>query len=355
MTAVPDIPLLRLAAQRLAGAFLPTAADAVRWMTASRAQDLRGVVTSVALRTAGGTAADVRAAFDAGEIVRSWPMRGTLHVVAADDLDWMLRIAAGRIVSGTAARRRALGLDEPTVTAAREVAVAALSGGGRLTREELFARWEHAGIVTGGQRGIHLVLSLALARVLCYGPFSGAKQQLVLLEEWVPQPRVLDHDEALGEWALRFFRSHGPATVQDFARWTKLPLGECRTGIAVAEPGLERVSRDGTTRWLDTPTPSLLEALRGRAQGVFLLPGFDEFVLGYADRSLIIPLVHAGAVVPGNNGMFQHTVVAAGQVVGTWKRAPAGSRRALVATPFADSFDAAVEAEIPRLAAALPL
>ncbi|MDQ1726824.1 MAG: hypothetical protein QOK14_869 [Frankiaceae bacterium] len=353
MTAAAEIPLLRLAAQRLAGGFLPTATDAVRWMTASQGQDLRGAMTSVALRTGGGSSADVRAAFDRGEIVRSWPMRGTLHIVAAEDLPWMLHVAAGRVMSGAAARWRALELDDATVKSAHDVAVTALAGGGRTTREELFARWQDAGIATAGQRGVHLILQLALTQALCYGPFDGAKQQLVLMEDWIPRPRALDHDEALGEWALRFFASHGPATVADFARWTKLPLGECRKGIAVAQSGLERWDVEGVTHWMDPATPARLAAHRSRARGVFLLPGFDEYVLGYADRSVIIPVEHAAAVVPGNNGVFQHTVVACGQVVGTWKRAPRGSKQPLIATPLA-SFSPTVEREIARLAGALP-
>ncbi|MCU1676153.1 MAG: hypothetical protein JWM93_911 [Frankiales bacterium] len=354
MTSAAEVPLLRLAAQRIAGPQLPSVVEAARWLTATQAQDLRGAQTSLALRTRGATSADVRAAFDAGEIVRSWPMRGTLHVVAAEDLGWMLTVAAGRIQSGLSARWRELALDDATAGKARDIAVAELTGGGRLTRDELFAWWQKHGIDTAGQRGVHLILGLALSSVVCFGPFDGDKQQLVLLDEWVPRPRVLDIDEALGEWALRFFRGHGPATVQDFARWTKLPLGRARAGLAAAEPSLERLDIDGTVHWMDPATPALLEACRSRARGVFLLPGFDEYVLGYADRSPIIPPAFAGRVVPGNNGVFQHTVVLDGQVVGTWKRAPKSSKKPLVATPFAADFPPRVATEIDRLAAELP-
>ena len=347
-------PLLRLAAQRLAGGALPTAADAARWLTAAQGQDLRGVLTSLALRTADGTSAGVIAAFDAGEIVRSWPMRGTLHVVDARDLRWMLEVTAARVMSGAAARWRSLGIDEPLVTQARDVAESALGNGGRRTREELFALWTAAGIDTTGQRGVHLILRLALSGVVCYGPFAGAKQQLVLLDEWVPNPRRLGRDEGVAEWVLRYFRSHGPATVADFARWTKLALRDCRAGLAVAAPQLEVVHIDGAEHWMDPETASVLSSYQARAEGVFLLPGFDEYVLGYADRSVMIGEGHAGRVVPGNNGMFQHTVVAAGQVVGTWKRSARGSSAPLVATGF-DAFPADVEAEIARLALELPL
>ncbi|MDQ1682187.1 MAG: hypothetical protein QOH99_728 [Frankiaceae bacterium] len=352
MTA-PDVPLLRLVAQRIAGGHLPTVTESVRWLTAAQGQDLRGVMTSLALRTQGGTTADVEAAFNSGEIVRSWPMRGTLHVVAAEDLGWMLNVAARRVIAGAAGRWRGLGFDDAVFDRARATAVAALSGGRRLTREALFTLWQEAGLETSGQRGVHLILQLALSGVVCYGPMDGPRQQLVLLDEWVPKPRHLDKDEALGEWALRFFRSHGPASIQDFARWTKLPLGESRAGLAVARPCLDRLEVNGVEQWMDPATPELLKTWRARARGVFLLPGFDEYVLGYADRSVVISPSYADLVVPGNNGMFQHTVVSCGQVVGTWKRTPRGSKAPLVATPFA-AFTPAVQTEIDRLAKALP-
>lgn len=134
MTTLSEVALLRLVAQRIAGPGCTTAADAVRWMTALQAQDYNGVLTSVALRTAAGTRAGVEAALSAGEVVKSWPMRGTLHLVVAEDLPWMLRIAAPRVVAGAAARRAQLGLDPSTLERAREIAVQALNGDRQLRR-----------------------------------------------------------------------------------------------------------------------------------------------------------------------------------------------------------------------------
>ena len=153
MTTPHEVALLRLAAQRIAGPGSAGATEAVRWMTASQAQDHAGALTSVALRTASGTRRGVEAALDAGEVVKSWPMRGTLHLVAAEDLPWMLRLTAPRQVAAGAARRASLGLDEPALERARALAADALAGGRRLRRDDLLAAWRAGGLATEGQRG----------------------------------------------------------------------------------------------------------------------------------------------------------------------------------------------------------
>lgn len=353
MTTLSEVALLRLVAQRIAGPGCTTAADAVRWMTALQAQDYNGVLTSVALRTAAGTRAGVEAALSAGEVVKSWPMRGTLHLVVAEDLPWMLRIAAPRVVAGAAARRAQLGLDPSTLERAREIAVQALNGDRQLRRGELLAVWEEAGLATAGQRGYHMLWHLAQTGTLCFGPVRDGEQLIVLVDEWIPHPRRPERAEALGEWAGRYFRSHGPATVKDFTRWTKLAAADVRIGLTLARPRLTRVDVDGVEHFMDPRTPDLLADCRHDARGVFLLPGFDEFILGYADRGAALGAEFANRIVPGANGVFRPTVVSAGQVVGTWKHTGRGARRTVSATAFTSFPDAVAEA-IPQVHATLP-
>ncbi|WP_127573515.1 winged helix DNA-binding domain-containing protein [Georgenia faecalis] len=353
MTTPQEVALLRLAAQRLVGPGAPTAADAAGGALATQAQDLPGALTSLALRTAGGTREDVVAALDAGEVVRSWPMRGTLHLLRGEDLAWMLALTTDRLIAGAATRRRQLGIDDADLARARDVALGALTGGGALTRRELQAVWEENGVMTPGQRGYHLIWYLAQTGLLCFGPVTGNEQRLVLLDEWVPAPRRLEREEALGELALRYFRSHGPASVRDLAGWTKLVAADVRAGVGVARDRLERVEVAGVEMFLDPETPERLAAHRRQAQGVHLLPGFDEFLLGYQDRSAALPPEFADRLVPGGNGVFRPTVVAGGQVVGTWRRGGTKTRPVVEATAFTQ-FRPAVERAIPRLFAELP-
>jgi hypothetical protein len=176
---------------------------------------------------------------------------------------------------------------------------------------------------------------------------------LVLISEWVTRPRRLDRDEALGELATRYFRGHGPATVKDLGRWTKLVAADVRTGVAIARPGLERLEVDGVEYLMDPQTTGRLEGCRRQARGVFLLPGFDEYMLGYGDRSAALSPEFAERIVPGGNGMFRATVIADGQVVGTWARAGRGTKKTVLATPFTD-FSTQVSKAIPRLYDELP-
>ena len=353
MSTLHHIALLRLAAQRIAGPGFGTAAAAVRWLTAAQAQDYPGVVCSIALRTEPRTRQSVEAALNAGEVVRSWPMRGTLHFVPAEDLPWMLALTSDRILAGAARRRDQLALDASIIEHARRLATEALTGGRQLSRAALLAIWEEAGLLTVKQRSYHLLLHLALTGTLCYGPVRDGEQQLVLLDEWVPHPRLLEREVALGEWALRYFRSHGPATAKDFAWWTKLTMADVKTGLAIARPHLELLEVDGVEYFMDPYTPERLEGYESQARQTFLLPGFDEYMLGYQDRGAALPAEFAQSIVPGNNGMFKATVVADGEVVGTWKRTGTGARRAAAATPFT-SFSPEVEGAVPRVFASFP-
>jgi hypothetical protein len=354
MTTQREVALLRLAAQWLAGPGAACASAAVRRLGALQGQDYPGAVTSVALRTASRARADVLAALDEGTIVRSWPMRGTLHVLAADDLPWMLDLLGARALAGLAGRRERLGLTDRDAERARETVLAVLAGNRRMRRSDLLAAIDDGGVATTGQRGYHLLWFLAQTGTLVLGPTDGAGEQLfVLLDEWVPTGRRLGGDEALGELARRFFLGHGPATVHDLARWAGIPLGAARTGLAGVRPELAAIDVDGVEHLMDPATPDRLAACREEAQGLFLLPGFDEFVLGYRDRSTILDPGFAERIVPGNNGMFRPTVVLGGRIVGTWQWTGRGTRRTVTATPFT-SFSEEVNALVGRSADRLP-
>ncbi|MGW0432871.1 winged helix DNA-binding domain-containing protein [Micromonospora sp. NPDC003197] len=339
-----EVALLRLVAQRIAGPGLASVSEVVRWMTALQAQDFPGVLTSIALRTVANSRAAVEAAFTAGEIVKSWPMRGTLHVVPAEDLPWLLELLTPRVIAGAAARRAQLDLDTAVFERARELAGDALTGGRQLRRDDLLAVWRAGGLVTDGQRGYHMLWHLAQTGTLCFGPIADGEQMIVLVDEWIPQPRHPERDEALGELARRYFQSHGPATAKDFARWANLVAVDVRTGLALAAPHLDRLSVDGVDYFLDPGTRDRLAAARSEASGVFLLPGFDEFILGYLDRSAMLRPEYASQIVPGGNGMFRPTVIDDGQVVGTWKHAGRGAKRTLTASPFEAFSDELAEA-----------
>jgi hypothetical protein len=282
-------------------------------MLAMQAQDLPGARWSVGVRLPGSTNVTVERALASGEIVRSWPMRGTLHLVAPEDLGWMLAISGPRQSKWAAKRRGDLAITDAELARAGDIAVGLMAGGRAVRRDRLLEAWAAAGIPTTGQRGYHLLWNLGHAGLIVFGPSDGKQPTFTLLEEWVQHRRRLEGDEALGEFAARYFRSHGPATVQDFAWWASITLGDARKALAIANRGLEMREYGGVPHYF---APGLEPA----AAAVHALPGFDEYMLGYRDRSPALPAEYSDRIVPGNNGLFLPTIVVDGAIVGTWKR-----------------------------------
>ena len=354
--ALRQVAQLRMAGQHVVGKGFATATDAVAWLTCVQAQDFGGALTSVALRVRDGSRGGVEAALDSGAVVRSWPMRGTLHFVPARDLRWLLDLGAPRIVAATAKRRRDLDISDSDIDIVRACTQEALAGGVALERTDLLSRWNAAGQPTTGQRGSHLISHLAMTGVICHGPVRNGRQCIVLVDDWIPAARRLgrdlDRDQALGEWALRYFRSHGPATVKDFTWWTKLRATDVKAAVALARPGLESLHVEGDEHLMDPATPDRLAAAGREVRRVVLLPGFDEFVLGYADRTAALAAEFSPRVCPGGNGMFLGTVVDGGRIVGTWRRTGSSPRQAIEATPFS-TFSQRVRAALPGAGAAL--
>ena len=305
-------------------------AGVVTWFGAMQAQELGSALWSLGARLPGFTADDVQAALERREALRTWPMRGTLHLVPPRDARWMLELMGQAALADAARRRAYLGLSERDADRAVEVLGEALAGGRRLTRSQCVAALADAGIDPAGQLGYHLLWYASQRGVTCVAPNIGKEQSFVLLDEWVPDPHRPEREEALATMAVRYFRSHGPATRQDFAGWTGLAMADVRRGIAAAGEALAAVRVDDREMFLD---PALLDGDRTGATGDgppwLALPGFDEYLLGFKDRSLMLADEHKRAVLPGGNGIFQWTIVRDGRVIGTWRRT-AGKTRVTV-------------------------
>lgn len=299
------------------------ATDAVRDLLAVQAQDYENALWAVGLRAA-ATRAEVQAAHEKAEFVRSWALRGTLHFVAPDDLVWLLGLTAERTRRTAALRHRRLGLVEDVVGRAADVAVRVLHGGRHVGRRALLAEFEAAGISTAGQRGSDLLLLLALRGELVLR----GKDSWALVHECIPASPPLARDEALRQLAVRYFRSHGPATVRDLAWWSSLTLTDAHRAAAAAREALEVIQIDGTD-YLMQPG---LEPATG---GVWLLPGFDEYLLGYADRSAPLAGARTDVIAPSRNGQFRPTIVVDGEVVGLWRRSSSATSTTVALEPFA--------------------
>lgn len=329
--AARTVAALRLANQQVAAPASTTAAEVVAHLTAMQAQDYRGALWSIGLRLPNTTSADVERAIAERRIVRTWPMRRTLHFVAAADIRWMLRLLTPRMIKGSAGRLRQLELDDAALARSRKAFTKALGDGRILTRDEMYAVLARAKISPEGQRGIHILARLSQEGLLCFAAPLGKQQTFALLDAWVPASPTLERDESLAELAARYFRAHGPATARDFAWWSGLSLGDARLGIAMAASSLAEETIGGVVYIVSRESAPA----SGDARGVFLLPGFDEYMLGYTDRSAALDPAHAQFVVPGNNGVFMPTIVSNGRVVGTWKAVAAKRTMKVTPQPFA--------------------
>lgn len=350
--ALADVARMRLLSQGLVDP-LDSAAAAAAHLTCTQAQDFPGSRVSLALRTTGRSLAEVREAYDRGDIVRSWPMRGTLFAVAAPDLRWITGICAGGIVRADARRRSELGLDADLLDRAESVARSALVGGG-LVRAAMLERWNEADIATDGGRGYHLLSYLAMTGVLCQGPTDGKEQRFVLLEEWIRDPRSLDRADGVRELLRRYITARGPVPLDDFCWWSKIGKVEARAALAdLADDLAAAVDVDGREHWMTPDLPDRYAARRRATAAPLLLPGFDEVVLGYGDRAAVLSKAEEALVVPGGNGVFKGTVVHRGHAVGTWRRAT--RKGASVAVEPFGALRGPVERALPRLSARLPV
>jgi hypothetical protein len=334
----------RLASQQIAPVARKGPGEVVASLGAMQAQDYQGALWAIGLRLPEATETDVAQAIADRIIVRTWPMRGTLHFVAAADVHWMLKFLTPRIIAGAARRRQELELDDAIFARCEKVFVRALQGGNQVPRDELLASLQRARISITNQRSYHILWRLAQEGLICFGAHQGKQPTFALLDEWAPKTRNLERAEALAELARRYFTSHGPATVHDFAWWSGLKISEARAAIEMTAAHLTSETIDGKVYWMSPDRP----ALRPVLPRVHLLPGFDEYMLGYQDRSAALDPQHVQKILPGSNGVFMPTIVINGRVAGTWKRVVKKKSVVITAAPFASL----KKAEVHALAAA---
>jgi hypothetical protein len=305
----------------------------VRHLLATQAQDFEQGLWSIGSRTPTAARSSVIDALNAGTVVRSMPMRGTLHFIAAEDLGWMLQLTASRTLQSSAARRKRLELDDDTLTRAADITIGALRGGVALNRAAYMALFESNGISTVAGRGYHIIFHLSQLGLVCWGPSDGKQQSLVLVDEWIAHPRRFTDVEAMRELVLRYFGSHGPATIRDLAWWSKLPLTGLRAALATTD--LIRIESGGETYFSATDTlssPDLVHALAG----------FDEYLIAYENRALFLRDDYFDRVVKVN-GIFLPFILADGRVVGGWAKPPKGHRTSELFEPISGTQTAALE------------
>jgi hypothetical protein len=312
-----DIASQRLHNQRITHPLFEKPEAVVTWLAAVQSQDYAGAKWALAQRGTGVTEAAIEQAFNDGTILRTHAVRPTWHFVAAEDIRWILLLTAPRIHALSAYMYRKFGLDTALMTRAIDAMVKALRGGNYLMREELGVVLEQAGIVASGMHLGYILFYAEVELILCSGPRRGKQFTYGLVDERAPQAKILSRDEALGEFAKRFFISRGPATPKDFAKWSGLTMADAKAGLEMVRSQLICEIIDGTTYWF---AASVSSPAKNMSPIVHLLPNYDEYVSSYADHSAMVTPEDAAKWDPDANRAFPHMIACDGLLVGTWRR-----------------------------------
>lgn len=285
------------------------------WHGAMQAQDYAWAKWAIGLRLPDATDVDVEQALSTGSLVRTHILRPTWHIVAAQDVRWMMRLTAPQIDAQSAAMQRDMGLDAAIFKKTNALIAKALEGSRHMTRSELAEVIGRAGIAVNSLRMVHIMFRAELDLLVCSGVRRGKEQTYALLDERVPPTPVLSREESLAELARRYFSSHAPATVQDFTWWSGLKVGDARTALEMIKSDLVAMPLDNLTYWMpkETALPSMLEP------SAHLLPAFDEFMVSYKERGASLDSTHSAQTITAN-GIFKPIIVVNGRVAGVWSR-----------------------------------
>jgi hypothetical protein len=313
-----DLRRRRLANLQLSQTQFSTPAELVAWLGAVQAQEYLHALWALGARLPGATEAAIEHALADGGVIRTWPMRGTLHFVAAADIRWILALEAPRLRQfiDNVRRYQKIDLDEASFRKSQRVLARVLRGGQQLMRGELQAALQAGGVAAATGLGLSLILQRAQADgLVCYGPRRGKQVTFTLIDDWAPDALPpMAEGVALAELARRYFTSHGPATATDFAWWAGLTLTQARAGLAAAQAGLVSEAVDGQVYWY-APGPAAPESPPPFAH---FLAAYDEYVIAYKDRGALLDRPEDAKLALDSR--LSAGLALDGKIVGMWNR-----------------------------------
>lgn len=311
-----EIAHRRLSNQGLSKIIFKDANDLVGQLGAVQAQDYAGAKWALGQRLKDSSDAALDHAFADGSILRTHLLRPTWHFVSPDDIRWMLKLTAPRVQAVNAFMYRKEGLDKATFKKSNAALEKALRGGKQLTRTELASALDKAGISADGFRLGYLMMYAELEGIICSGARRGKQFTYALLEERVRPAKVISHEEALIELVKRYFTTRGPATLQDFAWWSGLTMSDAKKGIEANQAYLASEAINGQAYWFtESKSPA-----KEKSPTAYLLPNYDEYFIGFKDRSAIGDVVKQSGIKGDDPTFFAHLVILDGQIIGGWKR-----------------------------------
>ena len=289
---------------------IKSATEMLEWFGAVQGQEYAQTKWGLGLRLSQQTDNDIEKELNEGKILRTHLLRPTWHFVSAKDIHWLLNLTAPRVSQANAYMYRQLCLDDKVISRCNAILINTLQGGKNLKRDDINKEFEKHQIIAKGHRLSYIMMNAELEGIICSGVRQGNQFTYALLDERVPYNKMPEKEEALAELTSRYFKSRGPATIKDFATWSGLTITDCKKGIEMINTFLQKEVIDGQEYYFNT-IPSLL---RKPLKRIYLLPIYDEFIMGYKDRNAIMALKENASF------LYDSMIVYDGQVIGTWKR-----------------------------------
>jgi hypothetical protein len=214
-----------------------------------------------------------------------------------------------------------------------------------MTRDDLVKKLAERGIKLErrSQATYHLIGYAGMESILCLGPDTpNGKSTYVSLEGWVGQQPLLSGASAQAELAFRYLAGYGPASPKDLASWSGLPMSDVKHSwkLAEAKAGLVEIQVEDHSLWMLASQAHFMSDLGAGSPIVRLLPAFDTYLLGYADRRYLVYPEHQPEVYHG--GQTVPVVLVNGAAAGVWRYERRGKRLEITVRPF-DSFEPPIQ------------
>jgi len=305
---------IRLRSQQLVNPVFDNPKDLVSWMGAIQGQDYTMTKWAVGIRLKNPSLKAVEEAFERGEILRTHVMRPTWHLVTSEDIRWMVKLSGKKIRSAWGSMDKEWGIDEKLLNKCNKKLEKILEGK-HLTKQEVAAELERAGILGDVARINRFMLYAEAEGIVCSGVDKNKKPTYALLEERVAPCKELNKDEALAKLATMYFRSHSPATLNDFIWWSGLTITQARHAIGLIEGELikDKLETENSYVHQSHSTDVALE------DSLHLLPPYDEYLISYKDRTAVLNVEHHPKAFT-NYGIFYPVIMYNGHVAGNWKK-----------------------------------
>ena len=306
---------IRLLNQQLICQQFTNPTEVVSHLGALQAQDYRMMRWAVAMRTKRPSEEAFRKAYDSGEIIRMHLLRCTWQLITAQDYGWMLELCAPKSIATLNGwmKSNKISIPKDEVLSVQQIIEQTIGDKTNITKENIAESLVRNGMKMEDHRLSYHIRLAELSGLLVSGDLHPSKATYGLASQKIGVATSINRDEALALLTTKYFQSRSPATLEDFVWWSGLSASDCKRGILLLGNQLHTESWNGRKFYL-------LDSCRTRGfrKGCsLLLPPFDEYLIGYKSRDVVLAPVHSHHA-HNNSGIFYPIVALDGVICGNW-------------------------------------